>query len=144
MDAVLPVLETKVRAVAKGWFNLAHRHCTDASALDAVKHPRSVYSRAYYAAYSASKAVRYIVNGEVSLRGDDHKRIADLPDDFPNVAAWVSSLPRLYEHRLRADYDNWTNTLAENELSPDDCLLAAKNFIAEAQQYLDSKYGITL
>jgi len=101
-----------------------------------------VYSRAYYAAYNASKAVRYVVRGFVSLRGDDHKKVADLPTSFPDVDSWVAKLPLLYEHRLRADYDNWSDTAVENVLSPAACLAAAAEFLKAAEQFLLAEYGL--
>ncbi len=142
MNGDLPILESHVYAVARKWFALARMHYADASAVDARKNPRSVYSRAYYAAYNASKAVRYVVRGFVSLRGDDHKKVADLPSTFPDVDSWAAKLPLLYEHRLRADYDNWSDTPAENVLSPVDCLSISAGFIEAAEQFLLAEYGL--
>ena len=133
-----------MHSVARKWFALGRTHYADASALDVAVNPRSVYSRAYYAAYNASKAVRYVVRGFVSLRGDDHKKVADLPDAFPDVDSWGSRLPLLYEHRLRADYDNWSNTTSENLLSPADCLATSRDFIEVAAQFLLSDYGLNV
>jgi hypothetical protein len=129
MNGDLPRLEAHVHAVARKWFELARLHYADAAAADIRKNPRAVYSRSYYAAYNASKAVRYVVRGFVSLRGDDHRKVADLPTTFPGVDSWVAQLPLLYEHRLRADYDNWSDTPAENVLSPGDCLAASAAFL---------------
>jgi hypothetical protein len=117
-------------------------HYVDASAVDAGANPRSVYSRAYYAAYNGSKALRYVVRGSVSLRGDDHKKVADLPGNFPDVDSWGSKLQLLYEHRLRADYDNWSDTAAENVLAPADCLAIAAAFLKAAEQFLLVDYGL--
>jgi len=140
----LPILESHVHAVARKWFELAKVHYADAAAVDAGVNPRSVYSRAYYAAYNASKAVRYVVRGFVSLRGDDHKKVADLPSSFPNVDSWVSKLPLLYEHRLRADYDNWSDTAAENVFAATDCLTIAADFLKTAEQFLLADYGLKI
>jgi len=144
MNADLPTLESHVHSVARRWFELARMHHADARAADIRRHPRSVYSRAYYAAYNASKAVRYVVRGFVSLRGDDHKKVADLPSSFPDVDSWVAKLPLLYEHRLRADYDNWSDTAVENVLSPADCLAAAGDFLNAAEQFLLAEYGLRI
>jgi len=144
MNRDLTVLEQHVHAVARRWFELARIHYADASAANASANPRAVYSRAYYAAYNASKAVRYVVRGSVSLKGDDHRRVADLPDKFPDVDSWTSQLPLLYEHRLRADYDNWSDTSAENTLTPSDCLAAAAKFLSAAEQFLMAEYGLTV
>jgi hypothetical protein len=84
------------------WLRLALRHLADARA--SYRHRgtrRAVFSRSYYAAYNASKAVRYIEQGSVSLFGDDHKKAGDLPDDFPNVASWTVDINRLREYRQK-------------------------------------------
>jgi hypothetical protein len=86
--------------------------------------------------------VRYVVQGFVSLRGDDHKKVADLPSGFPDVDSWVSKLQLLYEHRLRADYDNWSDTASENVLAPTDCLAIAADFIEAAELFLLEEYGL--
>jgi hypothetical protein len=67
------------------WMTLAQEHLDDAAASLLAGRKRSTFSRSYYAAYNASKAVRYIVFGVVSLKGDDHHKASDLPDDLPKV-----------------------------------------------------------
>ncbi len=126
------------------WLRLAFEHLEDAKAALASHRDRSSYSRSYYAAYNASKTIRYVVEGAVSLKGDDHQRASDLPDDFPDVAKWAGAITDLYEHRLRADYDNWTSTRAELSLTPAATVVLAEQFIAIALSYLEGKYGIKL
>src|ERR1017187_6202596 len=109
--------DKKVAQVASCWFNLSREHLKEARAAATTKCVRSAYSRSYYAAYNASKALRYLAYGQVSLHGDDHAKASELPDDFPNLALWTAMISTLYEHRLRADYDNWTNTLGEHTIS---------------------------
>src|SRR5258708_21980784 len=78
------------------WLKLAHRHLADAKASQKQKGTRrAVFSRSYYAVYNASKAVRYVTHGSVSLFGEDHQKAGDLPDDFPNVANWAVDIIRL-------------------------------------------------
>lgn len=144
MSSDLPILESHVKAVAQKWFELARMHYADGAAFDSGANPRAVYSRAYYAAYNASKAVRYVAQGFVSLRGDDHRKVSDLPSSFPDVDSWVTNLPLLYEHRLRADYDNWSGTADENVLLPADCLSIAKAFLKAAEEFLHTDYGLTV
>jgi hypothetical protein len=67
------------------WLRLGKEHLDDADVALSANRVRSVFSRSYYATYNASKAVRYIVVGAVSLKGDDHSKASDLPDDFPNA-----------------------------------------------------------
>ena len=140
----LPILDASVVAVTTKWLNLAHQHMTELIRLDVLQAPRAAYSRAYYAAYNASKAVRYQCKGIVSLKGDDHQKVADLPDAFPDVDSWTRNLQLMYEHRLRADYDNWSNTFTENTLKPDECVALATKFVATCTEYLNKGYGIKI
>lgn len=127
------------------WLKLALRHLADAKASQKQKGTRrAVFSRSYYAVYNASKAVRYVAYGTVSLFGEDHQKAGDLPDDFPNVANWAVDITRLREHRQKADYDGWEATTKEFSLTSKKCLELAKSFIGDATSYLDSKYGIKL
>jgi hypothetical protein len=116
----------------------------DAKAAVSSNCDRAAYSRSYYAIYNASKSVRYIVTGSVSLTGDDHKKAPDLPDDFPEVEKWAAEIIRLREHRLRADYDNWEVTGSEHSLLATDVVGLAEQFLSEAKQYLETKFGIEL
>lgn len=138
----LPLLDAQVAEVTRCWFGLAREHLDDAKSAVDGGCPRAAYSRAYYAAYNASKAVRYHANGIVSLKGDDHQKAGELPDDFPNVATWSARIPDLYQHRLRADYDNWTDTIKENTSTHTDCVTLAEEFLKECEQYLHNKFGI--
>lgn len=81
----------------------------------------------------------------MSLKGDDHgKASTDLPGDFPTAAVWASRISVLYEHRLHADYDNWTNTAARLTLTPNDAVTEAETFVNEARTYLNTNFGMTL
>jgi len=144
MQSNLDVLQSHVQAVAHRWFELAREHYNDARSANPATNARAIYSRAYYAAYNASKSVRYVARGQVSLKGDDHRKVAELPDSFPNVDAWAAKLSLLYEHRLRADYDNWSDTTAENTLSPAQCLSDAGDFLGITEQFLLTEYGLTV
>jgi hypothetical protein len=56
------------------WFQLSLEHLEDAKCSLAAARSRATFSRSYYAAYNASKAIRYIVDGAVSVTGDDHAK----------------------------------------------------------------------
>ena len=127
--------------VGRRWLELGREHLEDATAALGTQKPRMVYSRSYYAAYNASKAVRYIVYGIVSLKGDDHTEASNLPDDFPHIDKWAEAIPKLREHRLLSDYDNWRVTRDSFELSLEEAVALAGDFVADAQAYLDGKYG---
>jgi len=58
LNSDLAVLDAHVHTVAQKWFRLAREHHNEASSANPVICPRTVYSRAYYAVYNASKAVR--------------------------------------------------------------------------------------
>lgn len=131
--------------VSRGWFKLAEMHLREARTLLRARCRRATFSRAYYAAYNASKAVRYLSNGFVSLKGDDHGRAStELPKDFPNLAHWAQQITTLYENRLRADYDNWTTTRTDFSIAPAKAIDLAGGFVKEARTYLRSKHGLTL
>jgi len=128
--------------VGLSWLCLAFEHMKDAKAAEGTGSQRASYSRSYYAAYNASKSVRYIVTGAVSLSGDDHNHASDLPDDFPDVEKWTDAINNLREHRLKADYDNWASTAAELSLTPPQAVQLAETFMSEATKYLETKFGI--
>jgi hypothetical protein len=132
--------------VGLNWLRLAEEHMKDGMLAAGAGSDRAAYSRAYYAAYSAHsapKSVRYIVTGAVSLTGDDHKDASNLPDDFPDVDKWADAMTKLREHRLIADYDNWTSTKSEFSITPTEAIQLADGFVAEAKKYLQTKFGLT-
>ena len=127
------------------WLHLGRAHLKDAIQASKTKNIRAGYSRAYYAAYNISKAVRYIVTGAVSMKGDDHgKAGAELPGDFPDVPKWAQVITRLYEQRLRADYDNWGGKSAKFTVSLEEAVSDAKAFDVASKKYLTEKFGIKL
>lgn len=91
------VLGAAVIEVVKSWLQLAREHADELAKLDPDQLSRAVYSRAYYAAYNASKAVRYRSLGIVSLHGDDHRKMSELSDSFPKVDTWARDLQVMYE-----------------------------------------------
>ena len=109
-------LEQHANYIGLRWLELAKKHLREASPILARVRPRMVYSRSYYAAYNASKAVRYIVTGAVSLKGDDHQRVSDLPDDFPNADVWSQTLTTLYEQPISLDLTLENPEAAESHL----------------------------
>ena len=140
----LPIFDGKVLTITASWMILGDEHMADAMAAQTAGRMRAAYSRAYYAAYNASKAVRYHVNGIVSLKGDDHQAASELPDDLPDVDRWSKLIVALREHRLRTDYDNWSNTAGENTLSANVCISEAQQFLTACRQYLLDKFGVSL
>lgn len=132
-----PKLHEYAEYVCCCWFNLGMQHLEEAQKVLSVGCARAAYSRAYYAAYNASKAVRYLKSGWVSLKGDDHQRAGpDLPSDLPDVSKWSEIISLLLEHRLRADYDNWSDTFGANSVMPEEAVELAKSFVDAAYIYM--------
>lgn len=136
-----PLLNQNAQFVGIAWLHLGEEHLLEAVAmakLKVVPH-RALFSRSYYAAYNVSKCLRYLTAGAVSLKGDDHGKASDLPGDFPEKEKWAKVIGKLYENRLRADYDNWTTTLAEFSQKSSEALDSATDFIAVAKTYIGEK-----
>jgi hypothetical protein len=140
----LAVYDSAVLDVVTSWFKLAREHAEELKKLAVNDVPRAVYSRSYYVAYNASKAVRYMSQGAVSLKGDDHRKVSELPDSFPDVDVWARELQVMYEHRLRGDYDNWSQTSAEHTLKPSECAQRAHEFLGICAGFLKDKYKVTV
>ena len=139
-----PALVEYAQYICECWFHLAENHLAEAERMKAAGCNRATFSRAYYAAYNDSKAVRYLVNGTVSLNADDHKKAPELPDDFPNPSVWSQQITMLYENRLRADYDNWSTTVNEYSMTEEQAVDTARGLLDDARIYLTAKFGIPL
>lgn len=122
---------------------LGEEHFAEADLAYRAGAARSTYSRAYYATYNASKGVRYLHKGVVSLKGDDHGRASlDLPDNFPDVARWSRVITTMLENRHHADYDNWVDTPAMYSMPADETLREARSFLDAAWLYLKTEYSL--
>lgn len=134
----------EVHAVVCRWVNLAMQHLRTARGLaPKPRNWRGVVSRSYYAAYNASRALRYAVSGSIKLDVDDHKVVGDLPPDFPNRAAWSTFLIDLRKDRNLADYEPWTKTLSALSERPRTSLDRTEEFLRQSKTYLRKK-GIKL
>ena len=130
------------RKIAAQWFRLAEEHLEDAQRAHRSKNRRTAYSRAYYAAYNASKAVRYMVKGVVSLHGDDHAKAPELPEHFVDVARWSKTITDLYADRLRAD--TTTGTIQTDFARPTkEAVALAKQFLNVARTFLTTECGVS-
>ena len=144
LSAAEAELQRQAFAVGVRWILLGQLHLKEARSAARGRSTRSAYSRAYYAAYNASKAVRYVATGAVSLKGDDHGKAPDLPGDFPDAARWSASITRLYEHRLKADYDNWIDPTSKFTLRVPIAVQEASEFVSACKRYLQDKHGIAI
>lgn len=137
-------VEQFARQVGSRWLMLAQHHLRDAKRSLKSKSRRAVYSRSYYAAYNASKSVRYIATGFVSLKADDHQKASELPGDFPDPVNWGAKITKLYEQRLRSDYDNWEGMRGRFTMRTDECVKTAGQFFRICKKYLRDKHGLTI
>lgn len=112
----------------------------------AIKLPRARWrqkvSRLYYGAYSASKSVRYYKTGHYSTLGEDHKKVGDLPANFPSQAMFKTQLAVLREDRNLADYNHFA-TATDLAIPTADAATLVKEFLAGSKQYLKDE-GIIL
>jgi hypothetical protein len=132
--------DLKVYEVVRRWLLLASQHLGVARRL--VTKPRqwrSTVSRSYYAAYNASRSVRYFVQGQVKLTGEDHQSVGELPNDFPNRASWSSFLTDLRKDRNIADYEPWPEAKLMLSLPPRDSYLKARELLTVSRAYLRGK-----
>jgi len=135
-------IEAYAQYVGLRWLKLAETHLREAKRALRGGSSRATYSRAYYAAYNASKAVRYIATGFVSLRADDHQKASELPGDFPDQTFWGPSITKLYEQRLRADYDNWGRRKSFFTMKRANSVRVASDFLRLCKAYLRDKHGL--
>lgn len=123
------------------WIKLGGSHLREARMARNAGMVRAVYSKSYYAAYNFSKGVRYISNGFVSLKGDDHQAASNFPADFPEGQELSRIVTELYACRLRADYDNWSDQVAAYPMSPVEAVKLAGRVGASSRSYISGKYG---
>jgi hypothetical protein len=100
-----------------------------------AKEWRQRISRLYYAALNAKRAVTLQHSGSFSTDVSDHKKIGELPTDFPNTNTYGTRLANLRDDRNIADYDHLA---AEDDLlySPTDAEAMVADFVRDARDYL--------
>ena len=103
---------------------------------------RQKISRLYYGAYNVSRAVRLCVSGDFSEDSSDHKKIGDLPNDFPNEATYKNRLNSLRDDRNLCDYDH-TAHLADLGIGLNDAITFVAEFLRDARTYLKPR-GVKL
>jgi hypothetical protein len=118
-------------------FSLGENHFEFAKTLAPI-HWRQVVSRAYYGAYSVSKAIRLGVRGQYSQEVKDHEKIGDIPDDFPDKNTYANRLRLLRDDRNLCDYDH-TAGEADLGMSSVDALTLVGNFVLHARGYLRAR-----
>jgi hypothetical protein len=104
---------------------------------------RTRVSRAYYASYNASRAVRFFVYGQVANDVEDHKRVGELPNDFPDRDTWSTRLTDMRVDRNTADYDPWPDSRVGLKSRPEVNAQRAREFWRAALLYLKAR-GVQL
>ncbi len=133
----LRAFDKEVNLNVKQLFALGEYHFGFADALSTANWRQKV-SRAYYGAYSVSKAVRLKTNGSYSTESRDHEKVSELPADFPNRATYANKLPLLRDDRNLCDYDHTAVVVDLVETLPD-TLTLVRDFIGDARTYLRNK-----
>ncbi|NTE60862.1 hypothetical protein G6L68_09420 [Agrobacterium fabrum] len=105
-------VEDQLRKHVHAIFRLALHHFEFAERQRSQEWRQKV-SRNYYACYNASKALRFQVEGAYSTDVSDHKKIGDLPDDFPNRDYFKNKIETMRTDRNSCDYDH---AVAEEDL----------------------------
>jgi uncharacterized protein (UPF0332 family) len=138
--AALVLYDQSVQSTAGAFIKLARAHLRDAKRLPPSRSPwRSVVSRAYYAVYSASRAVRYLVYGHIDRDVEDHKKVGELPNDFPDRASWSTKLVSMRKDRNLADYESGPESYGRLTSSPTTSLQDAEQFLRIVLSYLNAK-----
>jgi uncharacterized protein (UPF0332 family) len=99
---------------------------------------RQRVSRAYYACYCMSRAIRLGVKGIYNTKPNDHESIGDLPSDFPSKNDWSDFLIKFRGDRNIADYDH-TECRRSLEMSDAEYMEKTQEFLREAKNYLKIK-----
>lgn len=131
----LQKIENEVTKNVKQLIRLGEGHLRYAHHLSGRDIWRQRVSRAYYACYSASKAVRLAQDGSYNTEARDHKKIGNLPDNFPDKNIWQNKLTKFRADRNIADYDHSAKE-KELEYSSSQYLVEASDFVRGIKAYL--------
>lgn len=111
LENILPAselqkIDDELRRNVKQLIRLGEEHLRYSRTVSGRNSWRQRVSRAYYACYSTSKALRLAKNGMFSTDSKDHQKIGGLPDDFPEKDIWCDMLTKFRADRNIADYDH--------------------------------------
>src|ERR1019366_6218890 len=133
----LAAIEADIHRNVKELFRLGGSHRAFAAGA-ARRDWRQCTSRLYFGCYAASRALRLEVSGHFATESSDHKKIGDLPTDFPRREQFKSQLLNLREDRNLADYDH-TAEEADLVIPVVDAIAIAEDFFREASNYLTTR-----
>jgi hypothetical protein len=137
LDKIKDVLRDNVQQLLR----LGRSHLRFAQRAEGPTCWRQKVSRGYYSVYCTSKAIRLAITGLYNADISDHKKIGDLPRDFPSKSIWEDFLTKFRGDRNLADYDH-TVTEQALELKSCDYLTRANKFYLLARKYLLTKGAI--
>jgi hypothetical protein len=140
-EAEIDKVKEVIRDNTRQMLRLGLTHLRFAQRADGPSSWRQRVSRGYYCAYCTSRAVRFAVNGQYSQDITDHKKIGDLPPDFPSKATWEDFLMKFKADRNLADYDHTVSEKAL-ELGSNVYVEKAGDFYQTARKYLIEKGAI--
>lgn len=135
--AALKQIDDDIASAAVSMFGFGEQHFLFADSL-AKTYWRQTVSRCYYAAYNIVRSIRLYIDGSYSTDSSDHKKIDQLPNDFPSRSTYTVQLPILREDRNLCDYD-YSASDTDLALGRDDSLRLVRNLIADARAYANSK-----
>jgi hypothetical protein len=136
-QAALDAIESAIKANVVGLFRLGASHY-DFARTAPVKEWRQRVSRFYYAAYNLTRCVRLDLDGEFHEDVTDHKKVAVLPDAFPNRATYEHRLGLLRKDRNLCDYDH-TGEEADLMNTVSDTETLVGELMGDAARYLKSR-----
>lgn len=118
--------------------NLSRSHLLFAESAAGQSSWRQRVSRGYYSTYCMSRAVRLKSSGYYNTEPTDHKKIGELPNNFPDKSTWEDFLIKFRADRNLADYDH---TVSEQALE-----LTSHTYVSEARRFhqVARNYLITL
>lgn len=68
----------------------------------------------------------------------DHKKVGELPDDFPDKEKYENELPELREDRNLCDYDH-ISTLNDMKIGINETLVLVNEFVHVSKEYLKNR-----
>lgn len=133
-------LEAEIERNTRGLLNLGLQHFRFARKLPR-RYWRQRVSRCYYGAYNASRALRLYVKGEYSTDSQDHAKVGDLPDDFPETNTFKTLFDTLRADRNSCDYDHECRE-ADLLVPVQQSIGTVDNFLRLVNAYLRSRSGV--
>lgn len=133
----LDQIQIEIDKNVKELFRLGMNHYNFAKTIHS-NNWRHKISRLYYAAYNISRSVRLHTVGVYSTDSEDHKRIGELPNDFPNQNRYIAGLVELRDDRNISDYDHTAN-IEDTKLGIDNACSLVEDFLNDADHYLKNR-----